>query len=284
MLSPVQQGQTQSGNNQQANNPPARTHDDATLADGPLSAEQFVDGLIDEATSHRAAKHPYLDSLSSGSLPDMRAAIVDFARIYYAYTAHFPRYLTAAISRLDDASQRRALVENLTEESGSYHESDLAQLERAGIRREWIDGIPHPELFRRFREALGISGDDGIDDIEAVCWREMFYDTIAHGSAAEAIGALGLGTETIVKTIYAHIFEALRRLPMAADEIVFFPLHCTVDDAHHETLRRIAIDFARSEQGRRGLRLGMRKALLLRSGFWDYLFERAQSGATRKAA
>lgn len=273
MLSPVQQD-----SNQQ------RTHDDATFAVAALTAEQFVDRLIDEANAHRAVNHPYLAALSGGAIPDIHGAIVDFARIYYAYTAHFPRYLTAAISRLDDPSHRKALVENLTEESGRYHEAELIQLEGAGIHREWIDGIAHPELFRRFREALGVDGDDGVDDIEAVCWRDMFYGTIAHGTAAEAVGALGLGTETIVKSIYAHILEALRRLPLSAEQIVFFPLHCTVDDAHHETLRQIAIDFARTEQGRQELRRGMRKALLLRSGFWDYLLERAETGATRRAA
>ncbi len=273
MLSPVQQGPNQQ-----------HKHDAATLADAALTAEQFVDGLIDEANAHRAVNHPYLAALSSGAVPDTHGAIVDFARIYYAYTAHFPRYLTAAISRLDDPSHRKALVDNLTEESGRYHEAELVELEEAGIRREWIDGIAHPELFRRFREALGVVGNDGVDDIEAVCWREMFYGAIAHGSAAEAVGALGLGTETIVKSIYAHILEALRRLPLSTEQIVFFPLHCTVDDAHHETLRQIAIDFARTEQGRRDLRRGMRKALLLRSGFWDYLLDRAQAGATRKAA
>lgn len=274
MLSPTQQSQVA----------PPRAIDSVTPAVGRHAAEQFVDSLIAEALDHRAINHPYLHALSGGTLPDDQQALTDFARIYYGYTAHFPRYLTAAISRLHDPAHRKALVENLTEESGRYHEQELQQLEAAGILREWIDGVPHPELFRRFREALGVPDDDDLDDIEVVCWREMFYSTIAYGSPSEAVGALGLGTETVVSAIYAHIVEALRRLPLTPESIVFFPLHCTVDDAHHETLKQIAIDYAQTEEGRCGLRMGMRKALSLRAGFWDHLLERARIGEIRKAA
>lgn len=263
---------------------PSKTADSTSIPDEQLAAEQFVDGLIAEALAHRAANHPYLHALSSGAFPDNHEALTDFARMYFGYSAHFPRFLTAAISRLDDAAHRKALVENLTEESGQYQEEELLLLEAAGVRREWIVGVSHPELFRRFRDALGLSSDEGLSDIEVVCWRDMFYGAIAHGSASEAVGALGLGTETIVAAIYGHFMEALSRLALSQEATAFFPLHCTVDDAHQKTLKRIAIDLARSEADRRGLRTGMRKALLLRAGFWDHLLERARSGTMRRAA
>jgi hypothetical protein len=40
-------------------------------------------------------------------------------------------------------------------------------------------------------------------------------------------------------------------------------------------LKQIAVDLARTEEGRRGLERGMRKALFLRASFWDFLHERA---------
>ena len=262
----------------------ASTVDSPLVLNEQFAAEQFVNSLIAEALAHRATNHPYLYALSSGTLPDNRQALTDFARMYYGYSAHFPRFLTAAISRLEDSAHRKALVQNLTEESGHYHEEELLQLEATGIRREWIVGVSHPELFRRFREALGLFGDEGLNDIEVVCWREMFYGTIAHGSAAEAVGALGLGTEAIVCTIYRHFVEALSRLALPQKASAFFPLHCNVDDVHQETLKRIAVDLAHTEEDRHALRMGMRKALQLRAGFWDCLLERAQAGAMRKAA
>ena len=240
-----------------------------------ISAHHYVEMLTAEACRHRAVRHPYLKALATGALPDTRQALTDFARHYYGYSAHFPRYLTATISRLESAPHRKALLQNLVEESGDYHEEELALLESRGVKREWIVGVPHPELFRRFRESLGLQGDFGIDGIEVTCWRELFYDTMAHGSAAEAVGALGLGTETVVSLIYAHFVAALERVDLPPQATVFFPLHVDVDDAHQETLKQIAVDFARTEEGRRGLERGMRKALFLRASFWDFLHERA---------
>lgn len=231
--------------------------------------------LLAEALEHRAVNHPYLKALASGELPDVAWALRDFAMHYYGYSAHFPRYLTAAISRLEDPRHRRALMENLTEESGHYSPEEYVELQASGIEREWIAGVPHPMLFARFREALGLRGEIGIDGAEVTCWREMFYSVLATGSPAEAIGALGLGTEAIVSFIYQYFVRAIGHTDVSARDSVFFALHCDVDDHHHETLLQIARDLCRDERSREDLARGMRKALFLRASFWDYLHGRA---------
>jgi hypothetical protein len=164
-----------------------------------LTAAQEVDSLALQALQHQAVQHPYLRALACGELPDLRWALRDFARQYYAYSAHFPRYLTAVISKLERPAHRLALLENLTEESGQYGQDELEELAAIGIAPEWIVGLPHPELFRRFRRAVGVLDDDSRPEaIEVVCWREQFLAILNSGTAAEALGALGLGTETIV--------------------------------------------------------------------------------------
>ena len=242
------------------------------------SPESFLAQVSAEALSHRAVNHPYLQDLASGNLPDMRWALADFGRQYYAYSSHFPRYLTKTISQLTDPAHRQALMENLTEESGIYHEDDLAALQEAGIELEWIQGVPHPELFKRFCDALGVGLSDVEDDqLEVICWREMFLDVLGKGSPAQAIGALGLGTEGVVQTMYQNFLPALRQVDLNPADTVFFPLHAMVDDHHQATLLKIARDFADTEQGRRDLRKGMRKALFLRAGFWDWMHLRARN-------
>jgi pyrroloquinoline quinone (PQQ) biosynthesis protein C len=242
----------------------------------PISAALVVDGLAVQALSHQAVQHPYLKALALGELPDTRWALRDFARQYYAYSAHFPRYLTAVISKLENPAHRLALMENLTEESGQYEQEELDELAAIGIAPEWIVGLPHPELFRRFRRALGVMDDaGGPEAIEMVCWREQFLAILANGSAAEALGALGLGTETIVQTIYQPFVDAIGRIGMHPRDSVFFPLHTAVDDHHQATLRDIAIDLAATEQGRLDLAKGMQKALALRCSFWSWLHQRA---------
>jgi pyrroloquinoline quinone (PQQ) biosynthesis protein C len=240
------------------------------------TAAQYVDALACQALQHQAVQHPYLSALAWGELPDTRWALRDFAREYYAYSAHFPRYLTAVISKLENPAHRLALMENLTEESGQYEQEELDELAEIGIEPEWIVGLPHPELFRRFRRALGVLDTDAsAESIEMVCWREQFLAILTNGSAAEALGALGLGTETIVQTIYQPFVDAIGRIGMHPRDSVFFPLHTAVDDHHQATLRDIAIDLAATEQGRRDLAKGMQKALALRCSFWSWLHQRA---------
>ena len=239
-------------------------------------AAQYVDSLASQALRHQAVQHPYLTALASGALPNMRWALQDFARQYYAYSAHFPRYLTAVIAKLEDPAHRLALLDNLTEESGRYEQEELEELAAIGIEPEWIVGLPHPELFRRFRRALGVLDDEARPEaIEVVCWREQFLAILSCGSAAEALGALGLGTETIVQTIYQPFVEAIDRLGLHRRDSVFFPLHTAVDDHHQATLRDIAIDLAGTPQGRLDLAKGMQKALALRCSFWSWLHQRA---------
>lgn len=248
----------------------------------PTDPATFVRALTAEALAHRAVSHPYLAALGAGALPDLRWAMADFARHYFAYSRHFPRYLTATISKLESPTHRAALLDNLTEESGRYEAAELAELRAAGIRSEWIVGLPHPALFQRFATAMGVDLAALAPEREAdqvVCWRELFLDTLTHGSAAEAVGALGLGTENVVSTIYRPFVEATRRIGLDPRDAVFFPLHTAVDDHHQATLQDIAIDLAATPEGRTGLRRGMLKALTLRTAYWDWMLARATSPA-----
>ena len=242
----------------------------------PEDADAFLQRVTTEASEHRAVHHPYLRALAAGDLPDSRWALADFGQQYYGYSAHFPRYLTKTISQLTDSSHRQGLMQNLIEESGTYSDEDLEELTAAGIKPEWIINVPHPELFKRFCDALGVELRNVEDDSnEVTCWREMFLDVLGEGSPAQAVGALGLGTEGIVSTMYQNFLPALEKVNLDPRDAVFFPLHAMVDDHHQETLLAIASDFAKTPEGRRDLAKGMRKALFLRAGFWDWMHARA---------
>ncbi len=242
----------------------------------------FVAELAQEALSHRAVVHPYLVAMATGDLPDMSWALKDFARHYHGYSAHFPRYLSALISRLEDAKHRRALLENLAEETGHYSDEDLERLTSMGIRREWIVDIPHPILFQRFRNALGMNDEPDVHEhIEVVCWREMFLNVLSCGLPSEAVGALGLGTENIVREIYIPFTAAIKELgTISQKDAVFFPLHTVVDDCHQAVLNNIATELAETPAECMALTRGMRKALALRDHFWTWLHQRAQTPGT----
>lgn len=236
-----------------------------------------LDVLHHRALEHRALQHPYLKALASGDLPDMRWAITDFAQQYYGYSTHFLSYLNAVIRRLDRADHREALLENLEEESGSYCDEDLAILVDIGIDQDWIIGIPHPQLFRRFQTAMGIVESDLREtELNVILWRERLLEILTQGSLAEAIGALGLGTESIVSECYRYILDGLSHLDgLSPRDTVFFSMHTLVDDAHQEILLDIAADIAAVDGNVRDLERGMTGALELRAKFWDWMYERA---------
>lgn len=237
----------------------------------------YLDRLVDEALYHRALRHPYLGALATGNVPDIRWAMVDFARQYYGYSTYFPTFLKAVISRLDCAEHREALLHNLDEESGSYPDEDLVVLAEAGIEPEWILGIPHPMLFQRFQRALGVvEADLKRPELEVIYWRNKLLTVLSQGTIEEAIGALGLGTESIVSECYRPILQALSLLDdLSPREIVFFSMHTLVDDAHQEILQDIAADLASTPTGQVNLRRGMLTALDLRAEFWDWMYGRA---------
>jgi pyrroloquinoline quinone (PQQ) biosynthesis protein C len=248
--------------------------------DVDVVAADVVAALGAEALRHRAVRHPYLRCLAAGDYPDLRWALQDFARHYLGYSRHFGRFLTTLIARVDHPDHRAALLGNLTEESGVYGVGELAALRTAGIEAEWIAGVPHPLLFRRFASALDVDGND-VEAVQVTCWRECFSSVLVHGSAAEAVGALGLGTEHIVSTMYGSFVAAVNRLgTVAPRDAVFFRLHTVVDDHHQATLRAIAVDHASTTDGIVDLRRGMLKALQLRSAFWDWLHDRALDPAS----
>jgi pyrroloquinoline quinone (PQQ) biosynthesis protein C len=210
--------------------------------------------------------------------------MADFARHYAGYSQHFRRYLGAVLLRLDDPRHRASLQDNLAEESGRYADDELNELATLGLAAEWFVGVPHPELFRRFCAAVQVSPPSPLHEAPTVvCWREKFMKLLSSGSAAVGIGAIGLGTENIVRHIYAPICEALARVSeLSPRDTVFFPLHTAVDDHHTATLAAIAVDLADTHVGRRELRAGMSAALDLRERFWDWLFARALDPASEE--
>jgi pyrroloquinoline quinone (PQQ) biosynthesis protein C len=236
-----------------------------------------MDHLIEEALNHRAINHPYLVALKNGEFQNNKEILKDFAAQYGAYSAWFPRYLTAVISKLENPIHREHLLDNLSEESGHLHDEDLEAIATLNIKEEWVQGIAHPKLFRRFQDALGVDRDLE-NGIEVEIWRESFLRLIQSGSAAAAVGAIGLGTESIVKYIYRHIIEAIEKhSDLSLEQYVFFPLHTEVDDEHGLILLQIAEELSNeSKESAYELRKGMLTALNLRAAYWDDMYVRAK--------
>ena len=245
------------------------------------TGREFIEGLCEQARSHRAVNHPYLQQLIAGDVPDIKGALNDFVFQYSAYSLDFIRYLTATIAQLENGAHRKALMKNLVEETGRIDDENAALLGTIGIEREWVDGIPHPELFSRYLNAVGIDAEyrrtNAYAD-EAVIWRDLFFSLCSKEGPARALGAIGLGTENIVKYIYRPFIQAIERhLDITLRDRVFFDLHAVLDDQHGDALTNVAIDYADKAEHRKSIREGMLMALSIRNAFFDVLQARANA-------
>jgi pyrroloquinoline quinone (PQQ) biosynthesis protein C len=228
--------------------------------------------MEDVALQHEAVHHSYLKKLEQGEFSDMQKALAYFACQYEGYSAWFPKYLQAVIDKLSNPAHKAHLLENLAEEKGQLHEEDLQAIRALGIEDEWVIGIPHPQLFARFKKA--ICGEAQFPLNAAVEeWRTAFLNYLNECSEAEAVGAIGFGTESIVKYIYRPIIESIStftELPL--EDYVFFPLHTEVDDEHGKVLISIANELAsQSKENDKLIQKGMEVALDLRNEFWNKL-------------
>ena len=235
----------------------------------------FIERMSTEALASTAVNHPYLDAFCDGSFPNIEFALKDFACQYGIYSAQFIRYLSAVIKNLESEEHQQILQTNVCEEKGDTHDFDLPADILASVA-----GQPHALLFRRFQEALGIDAVYRVTHQEHGPGQEWSrqYLRLCETDQCVAVGAVGLGTELIVSTIYQKILEGLKNhSQLTLDQRVFFDLHSHCDDEHAEQLKIIATELAQSPEACEKLTLGVHKAIELRTQFWDAMLERANT-------
>jgi len=233
-----------------------------------------INRIKTEALASEAVHHPYLKALQHGEVPNYDLAIKDFAFQYGIYGKKFTQYLQAVIKNLKSAKHQAMLLENLAEEQGDTHNIELPADVLATV-----SNIPHAHLYRRFQEAVGVD-DSYRDNTEAsqtaILWRDQFLQLCALDECV-GVGAIGIGTELIVSSIYNQILEGLKtHSQLTMSERVFFDLHSECDDEHAEQLLSIARDLASDSSACERIEYGAKMALHMRTVFWDKMLARAQ--------
>jgi pyrroloquinoline-quinone synthase len=191
--------------------------------------------------------HPFYRDWMEGKLT--AAQLQDYAQQYHHHVEAFPRYLGAIHSLCEDASTRRILLENLNDEEGVTH------------------GEPHPELWRKFAEGMGVQ------DIRAARPRPAIQNVIdtffscSRSTLAEGLGAL-YAYEWQVPEIAESKLDGLKnRYRVEKPEtLAFFEAHRTADVYHREALRTIIESMPEKEKA-----LAKAAAERAARSLWDFL-------------
>ncbi|NRR33357.1 iron-containing redox enzyme family protein [Oxalobacteraceae bacterium] len=190
--------------------------------------EMHID-ILEAAKSkmiERMSAHPFLQRCRAGTvtLDELKVFMVQQGH----YSGYFTRYLCAMMANLPSNHEVFELAENLFEELGFAPDSPT----------------PHYLIYRDMLTAFSLS----LDQAAPSSGTRQLIDTMFHYcrnlNPAYGLGALCLGAEALVPSLYADLIEGFRQCGVQQKDIEFFRIHVECDDGHAETLRDIMVDLA----------------------------------------
>lgn len=106
-----------------------------------LSKEQFVNEVNGTIEKKSLLNHPFYQKWNEGKLTveELR----EYAKQYYHFVKHFPRFVSCVHSNCEDVDTRKILMQNLADEEG--YKTEIAD---------------HPRLWINFAESLGLTEAD----------------------------------------------------------------------------------------------------------------------------
>jgi len=183
--------------------------------------KNYLDELDSDIANKHLLKHQFYLAWTRGELS--KEALADYAQQYYHHVAAFPTYLSAAHAKCDDQAVRKQLLKNLIdEEAGSPN---------------------HPELWKRFVNALGVEDIDVANTTkqpETKNLVETFRSVCRDGSTAEALAAL-YAYESQIPEICESKIDGLKKHYGFGNpkHYEYFTVHVEADREHSAAERKM---------------------------------------------
>src|SRR5712691_11780037 len=174
----------------------------------------YLDRLDQQIAARHLLTHPFYLAWTRGEL--RRETLADYACQYYQHVAAFPTYLSAVHTRCDDQPTRRQLLANLIDEEA---------------------GEPnHPQLWRQFAGALGVSPNE-LDGVQPWPETSQLIDTFRSicggGDLAAGLAALYAYESQIPAVSESKIAGLVRHYRFTDPESYrYFTVHIEADRAH----------------------------------------------------
>jgi len=181
----------------------------------PRTILEMLDSLIEQ---HHLLKHPFYRAWTEGSLP--KESLRVYAEQYYQHVRAFP--------------------ENLKQLAGRTT-GKLAEIVEENVAEELNPAAPHPELWREFARALGVS-DAALDEARpfpgVAALLDTYEEASSQGSPAQAVACF-YAYEAQVPEISTQKIAGLRRFYGITEPraLAYFVVHEEADVRHRAAWR-----------------------------------------------
>jgi pyrroloquinoline-quinone synthase len=189
-----------------------------------IQSSSFMQGFENVAQVHPLWVHPFLQRCRSGELELSEVKIL--AVQMYKFSKQFNRILASIVCCCLDEQAQWVILDNLFDEMGR---GDVSQA--------------HPELFRHFTRAIGIS-DIELEAHETYPETQALIDTYLslanEYGYLSALGAVCYASEGIVRSLYTQLYVGIQGAsPLTKEDLIFFDVHMDVDDGHAAKLEAL---------------------------------------------
>ena len=213
----------------------------------------------------RQAEHPFWKSELLAGFEQGAFSKDDLQYIfsqYHLYSKSFTRFVAAVMANCEDDLFRAQLSENLWDEGGGCEpERRHAQIYRNFLSRA-LD-VPDPNAI-----AYAPYTHNFVREFLVACLR-------AEPMAGAAF--LSLGTEGIVPRMYQLMVKGLRAAKIPDEQLEFFHIHITCDDAHAATLENMMLSYSAHPNWFEACNTALDHALSLRAEFFSSIFAALQT-------
>ena len=193
-----------------------------------------IDALIKKRS---ILKHPFYQAWQMGALT--RPMLQNYSRQYYSHVAAFPQYLSAVHSKMDNAQDRRLMLENLVDEE--------------------FGNKNHPLLWEQFAAALGVS-KPSLEKTrlsrETRAFVTHFKKATQKGSVAEGIAALYV-YESQIPRVSDEKIRGLKKFYGVRSKkgLEYFEVHKKADVEHSAAERTLIRKYTSKTEQKRVLKV-----------------------------
>ena len=219
--------------------------------------QRFTEELSTVIDGKSLLKHPFYVKWSEGKLT--QEELKEYAKQYYFFVKHFPRYVSCVHSNCDDRATRDMLMQNLADEEGY----------KTGINN-------HPELWMNFAKSLGLTEDE-VREVEPLRETEDLVEgmyELARSSEYELGLAALYAYESQVPEIADTKIDGLKKFYGidTKEALEYFDVHREADIYHSKDELDAIINKCESEEDRKRVLNTVEEAAALQWNFLDGIY------------